>query len=273
MSKDSSKSPAETVEGGESVKPKLGRIPLVPWNPWLGIIFIVLIFYISQFVCGILISIYPLLKHWTTDQANTWLDNSVLAQFIYVLLAEAFTIAAIWGFLRLYKQRFSLIGLVKPRWRDLGFGLLGAVIYYALYIIVVIPVVTHFIPSLNIDQQQEIGFNNVHGFAQLFITFVSLAIIPPISEEIMVRGFLYSSWRKAVPKIAAIILTSVMFASAHLPEGGSAGPLYIAAVDTFTLSVVLIALRERTGSLWASTTTHVIKNSVAFVALFVIGVH
>jgi len=55
-----------------------------------------------------------------------------------------------------------------------------------------------------------------------------------------------------------------------LPEGGAAGPLYIAALDTFILSLVLIYLREKTGSLWASITLHAVKNGVAFMALFVL---
>lgn len=246
-----------------------GRVPRVPWNPWFGIVFLVLAYYFSQFVSGLLLSVFPLIRHWNYRQSTDWLNNSVPAQFIYVLLAESLMIGALYVFLRVYRQRFSVIGFVKPRWRDLGFGLIGALIYYVLYLFIAVPLVTHLLPSLNVDQAQQIGFQHVHGLAQLTLTFISLAILPPLAEEIMVRGFLYSSWRKAVPKLVAITLTSLMFASAHLPEGGAAGPLYIAAVDTFVLSVVLIGLRERTGSLWAGITTHAIKNSVAFMALFI----
>ena len=84
----------------------------------------------------------------------------------------------------------------------------------------------------------------------------------------MVRGFLYSSFKKGLPTAAAVIVTSAIFASAHLPEGGGGGLLWIAAVDTFILSLVLIYLREKTGALWASMTLHALKNGVAFVALF-----
>lgn len=85
----------------------------------------------------------------------------------------------------------------------------------------------------------------------------------------MVRGFLYSSLKKAMRLIPAALLTSALFAAAHLPEGGAAGPLYVAALDTFVLSLILIYLREKTGSLWASITLHAFKNGVAFMALFV----
>jgi hypothetical protein len=104
------------------------------------------------------------------------------------------------------------------------------------------------------------------------MTFISLVVLPPIVEEIMVRGFLYSTLKKAMPTVAAVLLTSAIFASAHLPEGGAAGPLYIAALDTFVLSLVLIYLREKTGSLWASITLHAAKNGVAFTVLFVLHI-
>jgi len=250
----------------------VARASGVPWNPWLAVIFVLAVYYLSQLFGDLVVSIYPWLKHWSASQANSWLDNSVGAQFVYVLLAEAFTIGAIYLFLRKYRLNFRIIGLKRPRWRDLGYGLLAAPVYYVLYLLTV-GVVSHFVPSLNVNQQQDIGFTNVHGAAQLILTFISLVVLPPLTEEIMVRGFLYGSLKKALPRVGAVIVTSALFASAHLPEGGSAGPLYIAALDTFVLSLVLIYLREKTNSLWASISLHALKNGVAFVALFILNVH
>ncbi len=244
----------------------------IPWNPWLAVGFVVFVYYLSQIVAGLLISIYPLLKHWSSTTANAWVSNSINAQFFYILFAEAFTLGALYLFLRRYKKTFRTIGLHRPTLRDPLYGLLAVPVYYIIYLAVV-ALISHFVPSLNVNQQQEIGFTNVHGAAQLILTFISLVILPPFTEEILVRGFLYSSLKKGMPQIAAAIVTSVLFASAHLPEGGSAGPLYIAAIDTFILSLVLIYLREKTGSLWAGITLHALKNGIAYVALFIVGVH
>ncbi|MDB5164377.1 MAG: hypothetical protein JWL89_3 [Candidatus Saccharibacteria bacterium] len=246
-------------------------IPRVPWNPWLGVLFTVIVFYVGQVIAFFLIYLYPVSRHWTTTRATDWLSGSVNGQFAYILVAETLSIGAIYAFLRHYKVGFAAIGLKRPRWRDLGYGLTAVPVYLVLYLLTV-GVVSHFVPSLNINQTQEIGFNNVQGTLPLILTFISLAVLPPIAEEIMVRGFLYGSLKKALPLIWAILTTSALFASAHLPEGGAAGPLYIAALDTFVLSLILIYLREKTGSLWASITLHAIKNSIAFVALFVLHV-
>jgi membrane protease YdiL (CAAX protease family) len=239
----------------------------VPWNPWWGVVFLILVFYASQIFGGLIISVYPWLRSWRSAQAVDWLNNSVSAQFVFVLLAETLAVYAVYLFLKHYRFGLAGIGLKRPRWRDLGYGLAAIPVYYVIYFLTV-GVVSSLVHSLNVNQQQQIGFNDVHGSAQLVMTFISLVVLPPLAEEIMVRGFLYSSFKKALPVAWAVILTSFIFAAAHLSEGGAAGPLYIAALDTFVLSLVLIYLREKTGSLWASITLHASKNGIAFIALF-----
>lgn len=259
-----------TETAPKPVHEKAQTIARVPWNPWLGVLFVLVVYYVSQLVGGLIVSIYPALKHYSHAEALSWLNNSTLGQFSYILIVEGLTLGAIYLFLKKYHTDFKIIGLKRPRPRDAIYGLAAAPAYYILYLITV-AAVSHFVPSFNINQSQDIGFTNVHGAAQLVVTFISLVILPPITEEIMVRGYLYSSLKKGLPTVAAVIMTSLIFASAHLPEGGAAGPLYIAAVDTFILSLVLIYLREKTGSLWAGITLHAIKNAVAFIALFVIA--
>ncbi len=241
----------------------------VTWNPWLGLVFVLFVFFGAQIIAGLLVSIYPALEHWTGSQTSDWLNNSVNAQFCYILIAESLSVGSIYLYLKRLNLSLSSIGLNKPRLSDPLFGLAVAPVYFVLYILTV-SIVSYFVPSLNIKQQQQIGFNSVHGIVQLIMTFISLVVLPPIAEEIMVRGFIYTSLKKTMKIIPAAILTSLIFASAHLSEGGAAGPLYIAAIDTFILSLVLIYLREKTGSLWASMTLHALKNGIAFVALFLV---
>lgn len=248
-----------------------GRIS-VPWPVWVGVLFVAIVYYASQVFGALFVALYPALKHWPHSRITDWLNNAVSAQFAFILLAEIFTVGAIYLFLKYYKRGFASIGLKRPRWSDPVYGLLAVPVYFVLYLLAV-AVVSHFVPALNVDQQQEIGFSNVQGSLELGLTFISLVVLPPLAEEIMVRGFLYSTFKKALAVLPAALLTSALFAAAHLPEGGAAGPLYIAALDTFVLSLVLIYLREKTGSLWASITLHAIKNGIAFTVLFVLHVH
>lgn len=266
MSNDSKPVPVQDVAETPTVQ-------RVPWKPIIGIVFVLVVFYLSQLFAGAGITIYgSVALHKTTAQLTAWLNDSIGAQFAYILAAESLAIGAIYLFLRHYKLSFAAIGLGRPRLKYIGYGIAFAPVYYGLYLLTV-GIASSLIPGLNVDQAQEIGFDNVHGTLALTLTFISLVILPPLTEEIMVRGMLYSSFKKGLPVLWAILLTSLLFAAAHLPEGGAAGPLYIAALDTFVLSLVLIYLREKTGSLWSSITLHAIKNGVAFVALFVLHVH
>jgi membrane protease YdiL (CAAX protease family) len=254
----------------KQAQPKPG-LPAPPWNAWLGLGYIVLLFFASQVLAGVLLSIYPLSQHWTTSQSTDWLNSSVLAQFFYTLLVEALAIGGVYYFAKRYMEGLLSIGVRRPRWSDLGKGLLMAPLYYIVYFIVVGLAAT-YIKGLNVDQTQEIGFDNVSGALQLILTFVSLVILPPIAEELMMRGVLYSSLKKLTPTIIAAILTSLIFAAAHLPEGGASGPLYIAAIDTFVLSLFLVRLREKTNGIWSGMVLHAIKNGVAFTSLFILHI-
>lgn len=245
-------------------------IARVPWHPLLGVVFVIAWFFVAQALASLLVIIYPALHHWTSAHSDDWLNNSVTGQFAFTLLAYGLSLAGIYVFLKLFKTNWRIIGLRRPRARDPVYGIVAWVFYFVVYLVVV-AIASHYIPGLNINQKQQIGFNSVHGSYQLVLTFVSLVVLPPIAEETMVRGFLYSSLKKGLPTALAVIITSLIFASAHLPEGGAAGPLYIGAIDTFILSLAAIYLREKTGSLWAGITLHAFKNGVAFVTLFLLA--
>src|SRR5690606_18538260 len=127
-------------------------------------------------------------------------------------------------------------------------------------------------PSIDFEQNQQIGFETAKTAAQLALVFVSLVVIPPIVEEILFRGFLYKGLRTKWPKWLSTLVVSVLFAIAHLQFGSGAPLLWVAAIDTFALSLVLVYLREKTNGLSAPILLHAFKNAIAFTLLFIIGV-
>lgn len=258
----------EHTETEEIKKTSLARLP---WNPVVAVIAVVVIYFAAQFLGGILVSFYPALQHMSRQASAAWLDSSIVAQFFYVLIAEGLTLWFLYLFIRYYKRSLRAVGLVRPKWADIGYIIIGALSYYAVYIVVV-SILSHFIPALNTSQPQRLGFTGATGVSSLILTFVSLVILPPFVEEIMFRGFLLGSLAKAMPIVVAVLATSGIFAIAHLEIGS--GPLvWIAAVDTFILSLFLCYLRIKTGRLYASMGTHALKNMVAFLLLFVLHVH
>jgi len=95
----------------------------------------------------------------------------------------------------------------------------------------------------------------------LVLAFIGLVVLPPIAEEMLFRGFLYRGLAKRLPKILSALITSGLFALLHFQWNVS--------LDVFVLSLVLIALYEKTKNLWVCVGLHAIKNGIAFLALFV----
>lgn len=247
----------------------------LPWQsiprwalPILIILTGVVIFFIAQYAASFLMSLYASIRGWDYQQANSWLTNSVTAQFFFVLFFETIVIGLLYGIFKHYHRSLATIGLKRPRLVDGAYGLVAYPVYLIIYL-AVLAISIHFFPSLNVNQSQNIGFNSVHGTYQLVLTFFSLVILPPIAEELLFRGFLFEGLKKSMPVIYAAIITSVIFAAAHLPEGSS-GPFWVGALDVFTLSLVLVYLKQKTKTLWPGIVLHALKNMVAFVSLFLL---
>lgn len=243
----------------EVEKPKL-------YNPQATVAITIGIYFTAQLVAGILISILPLVKHWSAAQTASWLQSNVWATFAFVLMVEAATLYFLYLFLTYRKVSFKDIGFNKPKAKHIAYALSGFAVYFVLYIVVIL-VAKALVPSLDLDQKQELGFSTATRGIELLPVFLSLVVLPPITEEIVARGFLFGGLRTKLPFIFAAIITSVLFAAAHL-GAASDGLLWVAAVDTFILSLVLCYLRERSGSLWPSIGLHALKNCLAFIVLF-----
>ena len=259
---------ASSKKVGATEQPANTPKAVVSWSPWLAVVLVVAVYFISQIISQILVLIYPLIRQWSGVQSEVWLTTSITAQFFYVLFAEALTVGLILGFVRWRKTSFKVLGLKKPRWVDPLWGLVALPVYYVAFLAVLLITAAIF-RGLNVSQQQQIGFTGAHGSLELALTFFSLVVFPPIAEEILMRGFLYTSLKKAMSTVGAALVTSVIFAIGHLQIGSGAPLLWVAAIFTFVLSLVLVFLREKTGRLYAGMTLHALVNFVSFYQIFI----
>ena len=262
MLNDTSNDPVQTDP--ETVK--------APWRPLYAVLGTVVTFLGALWVSQFAISLFLQLSGWTKSHIDYTFNHTVAAQFWSILLAESATLAILWIFIKRYPQKLwrKGIGLRRIKWRDLGFTLIGVLAYFGVYT-VVLGIINSFF-SINTNQTQELGFNDVSGTTNLVLTFVSLVVLPPIVEEIMFRGFLYGGLRSTLHVVPAALITSLIFAFPHSAESGDGSVLWIAAIDTFSLSLVLCYLREKTGAIYAGIGLHAIKNSIAFISLFILHV-
>jgi uncharacterized protein len=248
---------------------KVNQEKTLPGNfgsPFQIVVTALAIFFASQLVAAIIIGIViAIIKGGATAQS---ILDSAIAQFFFILLAEAGVVALVFLILKLRGLKLENIGLGRrPKFKDLISAILG----FGLFFIVLIAVnalMTVLIPSLDNGQKQDIGFDSLKTSSDYILAFMALALLPPIGEEILVRGYLYSGLRKVWKFLPAMIVTSIFFGLAHLQLGSGTAILWAAGINTFVLSLVLVYLREKSGALYAGMLVHCLNNLLAFLVHF-----
>lgn len=238
-------------------------------NPVATVALAVIIYLFSQAMAVLMIGVVFLSLGISADEAEVWVTKNTVGTFVlYVVVSlSMFTV------LRLIIKKRNI------SWKDLGFrefelnhiGLaLLAYLVYLVGLFVTVIIVNGLIPGLDTTQEQQLGFGSeVQGYG-LVLVFASLVVLPPLIEETLMRGFVFTSLRNKLQFIPSLIITGLLFAVGHLQFGSGAKLLWIAALDTFILSGFLCYLREKYNSIWPCILLHGIKNFVAFFVLFVL---
>ncbi|MEO8273921.1 MAG: type II CAAX endopeptidase family protein [Chloroflexota bacterium] len=107
--------------------------------------------------------------------------------------------------------------------------------------------------------------------AGLLLHLAAGAVVAPVAEELLFRGFALSAWRKTVGDRGAIVRSSIVFVLAHvLFVGGdgfrdAASLATVAGLARVPVAIVLGWLYVRTGSLWAPIGLHAAYNAILIV--------
>jgi membrane protease YdiL (CAAX protease family) len=256
---------------GVSSKPALQEASKPLWSPVTAILIVIIIVVLMPLVLQTALLFVPQLFGVSGKDAAHWLSNSTLANFVYVLCIEVISVGILAWFLKRRRVSFwTSLGIRRPKWSDAGYTILGIVAYFALFAVTlgIVQSITH----VDTTKEQALGFEKGIGGFNLLLAFCSLVILPPLAEELTFRGFLYGTLRRyRVSVIVPVLITSLLFGFFHLFGTADGSLLWIAAIDTFTLSLVLCVLRERTGSICACIALHMLKNCFVFINLFIIS--
>ena len=103
------------------------------------------------------------------------------------------------------------------------------------------------------------------GIAGIALSFVTVVLLAPWAEELVFRGWIYSSLRQSFGIAAGVIVTAVLFALAHTDATG----LY--PVLVFIPGLVMTLIREKNGSAKASFLAHAAYNCMAWLIVFFVG--
>lgn len=258
MSKDSFKPDSEIAESNKKKwfkrlkKNDLG-------NPWWVVFNVLAIFFISQVLAALIVQLGLNVAKLGSDS----IESSALAQFFYVLIAEGVAVGFVFYILKSRKLSLRTIGLGRlPNIKDLYKAGIGFLVFFLL-LMLVSGLFSLIFPDLN-KGDQDVGFNDLRGEWDIFIAFFALVLLPPIGEEILVRGYLFSGLKQKLKFVPAMLITSLIFASPHLLNGANGAILWAAGLNTFLLSAVLVYLRQSTGALYAGMMIHMVNNLIAF---------
>lgn len=241
-------------------------LSIIVVTSWVG-----LVYYLAQLVLANLII-------WIFHPTS----NSSALQSIYSVLCYLVSIAIIilvpWRLSKQKKLNLEELGIIElPTWGDIALAPIGFIVY--LIFGAIITNIFSAFPWFNANETQNLGYNTGVLGADRYLILTVLVVVAPIAEEIIFRGFLYGKLRaKLVTEkgqskkskrknllgiIIATIITSVVFGIMH--------GQWNVGVNVFALSIVLCALREITGTIYAGILLHMLKNAVAFYFIFIAG--
>lgn len=103
------------------------------------------------------------------------------------------------------------------------------------------------------------------GAAGIAISLLMVVILAPLAEELFFRGWIYTSLRRSFGVLAAVIVTALLFALAHLD------PTRLYPLLIFLPGLMLTLVREYNRSSKASFYAHALYNFTAWMIMFLFG--
>ena len=201
------------------------------------------------------------------------LGSSTPPDYVVRLIGVALQAAVFIGILRLTVVDGHALSWREMGWRrpdatairDLGFGALLAVPVIGVTSIVAAVVVQLF------EVVPEAPLPATGVAVGLVVQLLAGAIIAPVAEEAVFRGFAITAWERTVGTRGAIVRASLLFALAHVlnvsaDTSGQAIGLIVVGVATrlpvaFTLGWLFVARR----SIWAPLGLHIAFNGILLV--------
>jgi membrane protease YdiL (CAAX protease family) len=150
-------------------------------------------------------------------------------------------------------------------WKYLGFGKfnlntlgLGCGLLIIAYIIILFH--NYILILLGINTQGEEILKMFQALKSPFWFFVVGVIFAPMVEEIFFRGFLFQGFRQRYGWINAALLSSAIFAAAHLDLAS--------LIPTFVLGNVLAYVYHKSNSLWPGMILHFLVNAFGLIGAY-----
>ncbi|HEY7131720.1 MAG TPA: type II CAAX endopeptidase family protein [Candidatus Limnocylindrales bacterium] len=201
------------------------------------------------------------------------LGSANVADYVVRLIGVALQALVFIGVVRLTVVGTNALSWTEMGWRRLdvkAFGDLATGAALALPVIGLTAVLASVLVTIfRVTPEAPLPATGVA--AGLVIQLIAGAVIAPIAEETVFRGFAITAWRRTVGDNGALIRASLLFALAHvLTVGGDSlgqvgGLIVVGFATRLPVAIALGWLFLRRGSIWAPIGLHMAFNGILLV--------
>lgn len=195
-----------------------------------------------------------------TPQGVLWSVTRTVAQFVAFMLAVG-------GFLALARD-WELVSVGQPTARQtllVGGGVVALVVLQVGFVQVLAAL------GLSAGQNQVIATGAGAPVFYLYMIPVSILLVGP-AEELLFRGAVQGSLRRAYGPAAAVVVASVLFGLVHVAGvNGTLLQRFLYAGVAAALGCVLGGLYEYTGNLTVPALTHGLYNATLFLGQYLLA--
>ena len=182
-------------------------------------------------------------------------SGAQLAQSALIVFAELAYILPVVIIMVWKRIPWKYLGFGGFRWSTMGIGCGMLVVGYGIII-----VHNFLLTLLGIDPQGKEIFNIFNSIDSPVWLFLAAVIVAPVVEEVFFRGFLFQGFRKRYGWMPALLLSSFIFAAAHLDLAS--------LIPTFILGIILTYVYHRSNSLWPGIIIHFLINATSTLAVY-----
>ena len=201
--------------------------------------------------------------HWPSQISMRALGTNGV--FAIILLQNSAFVG--WAWWQIAEHQRERLGLTITDWsRVVIYSIIGVPLVLASNIVVGVVFVL-----LGLRQNQTAGYPLIAGdYVGQLVFLVAAAIIAPLGEELLFRGYFWERLRTLSGVYGAMIGSALIFAVGH-SLSASQGAIVL-VIQTFVMGLGLAWLRHASGSIWAGWVAHMINNLIAVaIATYVVN--
>ena len=185
--------------------------------------------------------------------AKAWLSSGVTIS-LSVMMGLPAALAVLWLATRIARMPFAdYLALRGTSWKNFLAGAVALIIIIAAWDGLSRAMGRDVAPGFMVDV-----LKSAEDDGALWLLVIAICVAAPITEEFLVRGFLYRGWSESFLRpIGAIVLSSLVWTAMHLQYD------WFFFGEIFSIGLLLGYLRYRSGSIWLTVFVHGLNNLLA----------